>query len=67
VNRESHGIKVAQLAGMPPSAVAIAYDAVSRLQKDVRMPSFDDGVLKALGESLTANVDSSRTLNVGYQ
>lgn len=67
MNRESHGIKVAQLAGMPRSAVDVAYDAVSRLQKDVRVPSFDDRVLKALGESLTANVDSSRTLNVGYQ
>ena len=52
---------------MPRSAVDVAYDAVSRLQKDVRVPSFDDRVLKALGESLTANVDSSRTLNVGYQ
>jgi DNA mismatch repair ATPase MutS len=62
VNRESHGIKVAQLAGMPPSAVAVAYDAISRLQRDAQMSSFDDGVLKALGESLTANVDSSPTL-----
>lgn len=58
MNRESHGIKVAQLAGMPSSAVAVAYDAISRLQRDVWMSSFDDHALRALGESLTANVDS---------
>jgi DNA mismatch repair ATPase MutS len=62
VNRASHGIKVAQLAGMPPSAVAVAYDAISRLQRDAQMSSFDDRALKALGESLTANVDSSPAL-----
>jgi len=58
VNKESHGIKVAQLAGMPPSAVAVAYDAISRLQRDARMSPFDDHALKALGESLAAYVDS---------
>lgn len=57
MNRESHGIKVAQLAGMPPSAVAVAYDAISRLQRDARKSSFDGHALKALGESLTVNVD----------
>jgi len=57
VNKESHGIKVAQLAGMPPSAVALAYDAISRLQRDARMSPFDDHALKALGESLAADVD----------
>jgi DNA mismatch repair ATPase MutS len=58
VNRESHGIKVAQLAGMPPSAIAIAYDTISRLRGDVWASTFDDRALRALGESLTANADS---------
>lgn len=58
MNRESHGIKVAQLAGMPPSAVAVAYEAISRLQRDVWMSSSDDHTLRALGESLSADVDS---------
>jgi hypothetical protein len=31
VNKESHGLEVAQLAGMLPSAVAVAYEAISRL------------------------------------
>jgi DNA mismatch repair ATPase MutS len=56
VNKESHGLKVAQLAGMPPSAVAVAYEAISRLKSDARMSSFDDHALKALGESLTSGV-----------
>ncbi|KAF8506861.1 muts domain V-domain-containing protein [Russula emetica] len=56
VNKESHGLKVAQLAGMPPSAVAVAYEAISRLKSDAWMSSFDDHALKALGESLTSDV-----------
>jgi hypothetical protein len=47
---------VAQLAGMPPSAVAVAYEAISRLKSDAWMSSFDDHALKALGESLTSDV-----------
>jgi DNA mismatch repair ATPase MutS len=56
VNKDSHGLKVAQLAGMPPSAVAVAYEAISRLKSDAWMSS-DDHALKALGESLTSDVD----------
>jgi len=58
VNKDSHGLKVAQLAGMPPSAVAVAYSAISRLKRDVLAPPFDDQALKALGESLTSDVDT---------
>ena len=32
VNRDSHGLKVAQLAGMPPEAVAVAKDALQSLR-----------------------------------
>jgi DNA mismatch repair ATPase MutS len=56
VNKESHGLKVAQLAGMPPSAVAIAHEAISHLKSDAWMTPFDDHALKVLGESLTSDV-----------
>ncbi|KAJ7630683.1 muts domain V-domain-containing protein [Roridomyces roridus] len=32
VNRDSHGLKVAQLAGMPPTAIAVAQDALAWLK-----------------------------------
>ncbi|KAI0304636.1 muts domain V-domain-containing protein [Russula brevipes] len=54
VNKESHGLKVAQLAGMPPSVVAVANEAILRLKKDVWTPSFSQHALKALGESLVS-------------
>ncbi|KAI0257296.1 muts domain V-domain-containing protein [Lactifluus subvellereus] len=57
VNKESHGLKVAQLAGMPPSALAVAHEAMSRLGSDVWVPSFSDHALRALGESLSSDVD----------
>ena len=56
MNKESHGLKVAQLAGMPPHAVAVAHEAISRLKSDAWMSSFEDHALKALGESLTSEV-----------
>jgi hypothetical protein len=43
---------------MPPSAVAVAYGAISRLKRDILAPPFDDQALKALGESLTSDVDT---------
>ncbi|KAI0004084.1 muts domain V-domain-containing protein [Russula compacta] len=69
VNKESHGLKVAQLAGMPPSAVAVAFEAISRLKKDVWIPSVSDHTLKALGKSLTPDecCPISRTLNIRTQ
>ncbi|KAI9511745.1 muts domain V-domain-containing protein [Russula earlei] len=62
VNKESHGLKVANLAGMPPSAVAIAREAILRLKNDVWLPSLDDHALKALGESLTPDIDTIHML-----
>jgi len=62
VNKESHGLKVAQLAGMPPSAVGVAYEAMSRLKSDASMSSFDGHALKALGESLSSGVGPSPEL-----
>jgi DNA mismatch repair ATPase MutS len=58
VNKDSHGLKVAQLAGMPPSAVAVAHEAISGLKSasDAWVSSFNDHTLKALGESLTSDV-----------
>ena len=58
MNKESHGLKVAQLAGMPPSAVTVAHEAISRLESEVWIPSLDGHALKALGEVLTSDVDT---------
>jgi len=33
VNHNSHGLKVAQLAGMPPAAMAVATEALLRLKE----------------------------------
>ncbi|KAF9243930.1 muts domain V-domain-containing protein [Melanogaster broomeanus] len=51
VNRDSHGLKVAQLAGMPKSAVHLAKDVLSALQGQQHM---DPAQLTALGRGLTA-------------
>jgi DNA mismatch repair ATPase MutS len=59
VNKESHGIKVAQLAGMPPSALAVAHKAMSSLENDVWIPSFSDYALRTLGESLVSDASVS--------
>ncbi|OSX67715.1 hypothetical protein POSPLADRAFT_1129366 [Postia placenta MAD-698-R-SB12] len=53
VNRNSHGLKVAQLSGMPESAMAVANTALSWLKK--RRTSQDSAqVLRALGQSLAS-------------
>jgi hypothetical protein len=41
---------------MPPSAVAVAYEAISRLKSDARIPTFNGHALKAIGESLISDV-----------
>ncbi|KAJ7492881.1 muts domain V-domain-containing protein [Mycena latifolia] len=53
VNRDSHGLKVAQLAGMPPTAVAVARDALSWLKSRKEDPSSNAADLNSLGQSLT--------------
>lgn len=53
VNRNSHGLKVAQLSGMPESAMAVANTALSWLKK--RRTSQDSAqALQALGQSLAS-------------
>lgn len=62
MNKESHGLKVAQLSGMPPSALAVAHKAMSQLGNDVWVPSFSDHVLRVLGESLISDDDRTSEL-----
>ncbi|KAJ7225773.1 muts domain V-domain-containing protein [Mycena pura] len=56
VNRDSHGLKVAQLAGMPQSAVAVAQDALTWLKSRKENVSSDAAELHALGQSLITRV-----------
>lgn len=53
VNRDSHGLKVAQLAGMPQTAVAVAQDALTWLKSRKEDPSSNAADLNSLGQSLT--------------
>ncbi|EIM83372.1 uncharacterized protein STEHIDRAFT_62817 [Stereum hirsutum FP-91666 SS1] len=59
VNRDSHGLKVAQLAGMPPAAIGVAKDALSwlRVRDAVTASSIAD--LKHLGQSLAKQSSAS--------
>jgi DNA mismatch repair ATPase MutS len=54
VNRDSHGLKVAQLAGMPETAVTVARDALIWLKSRKEDPSSNAAELNSLGQSLTA-------------
>ncbi|KAJ6604390.1 muts domain V-domain-containing protein [Mycena vulgaris] len=54
VNRDSHGLKVAQLAGMPKTAVTVARDALTWLKSRKEDPSSNAANLNSLGQSLTA-------------
>lgn len=53
VNRNSHGLKVAQLAGMPQSAVAVAEEALSWLKDTSPDTASKTAQLTTLGQSLT--------------
>jgi DNA mismatch repair ATPase MutS len=53
VNRDSHGLKVAQLAGMPPSAVTVAKEALSWLNENNLEEAANVARLAALGQNLT--------------
>ncbi|KAJ7130099.1 muts domain V-domain-containing protein [Mycena crocata] len=53
VNRDSHGLKVAQLAGMPLKAVDVARDALTWLKSRKEDPSSNAAELNSLGQSLT--------------
>lgn len=54
VNRDSHGLKVAQLAGMPASAMAMAHRALSMLHSAPPVEAQKTLDLISLGQKLTA-------------
>jgi DNA mismatch repair ATPase MutS len=54
VNRDSHGLKVAQLAGMPHSAVTVAKEALSWLNKNNPNDTGNAVQLTTLGQSLAS-------------
>ena len=56
VNRDSHGLKVAQLAGMPPSAIEVATNAMDWLKthRAQGQSARSKGELQTLGQMLTA-------------
>ncbi|KAJ7042505.1 muts domain V-domain-containing protein [Mycena alexandri] len=56
VNRDSHGLKVAQLAGMPETAVIVARDALTWLKSRKEDPSSSAAELNSLGQSLLTGV-----------
>jgi DNA mismatch repair ATPase MutS len=60
VNRDSHGLKVAQLAGMPYSAVTVAKEALSWLNKTNSEEAAKTAQLTTLGQSLTAPKHDNR-------
>ncbi|EKM60914.1 uncharacterized protein PHACADRAFT_82590 [Phanerochaete carnosa HHB-10118-sp] len=54
VNRDSHGLKVAELAGMPASAVTVARAAIHSFRDPtVGLLSRDSSKLRSLGRTLT--------------
>jgi DNA mismatch repair ATPase MutS len=53
VNRDSHGLKVAQLAGMPHSAVIVAKEALSWLNKANPEEAVKTAELTTLGQNLS--------------
>ncbi|KAJ6627193.1 muts domain V-domain-containing protein [Mycena sp. CBHHK59/15] len=55
VNRDSHGLKVAQLAGMPQTAVEVAQDALTWLKSRKEDASSNATELNSLGRSLTGD------------
>ncbi|KAJ7783497.1 muts domain V-domain-containing protein [Mycena maculata] len=60
VNRDSHGLKVAQLAGMPQTAVAVAQDTLTWLKSRKEDASLNAAELNFMGQSLTeARLDNT--------
>lgn len=57
MNRDSHGLKVAQLAGLPQPAIAVAQTALSWLKaKRAGKPLTDD--LRTLGRTIATNASN---------
>lgn len=57
VNRDSHGLKVAQLAGLPPSAVSVAQTSLSWL-KAKRAGERHTYDLRTLGRTIVTNASN---------
>ncbi|KAI0361808.1 hypothetical protein OH77DRAFT_1516722 [Trametes cingulata] len=55
VNRDSHGLKVAQLAGMPDSAISVARSALEWLKKHSAQRAGRGTELHALGQTLASD------------
>ncbi|KAI0374340.1 hypothetical protein BV20DRAFT_987490 [Pilatotrama ljubarskyi] len=55
VNRNSHGLKVAQLAGMPDSAIGVARSALAWLKKHSAQRAGRGAELHALGQILASD------------
>ncbi|KAI0670071.1 muts domain V-domain-containing protein [Trametes maxima] len=55
VNRDSHGLKVAQLAGMPDAAVEVARSALSWMKERSSQSLGRRAELRALGQKLASN------------
>ena len=53
VNRDSHGLKVAKLSGMPAAAVQMATCALEELRRHEHGTLGRSGKLRELGELLT--------------
>jgi len=64
VNRRSHGLKVAQLGGMPPFAMQIASETLSSIVNRHTSPSCDisSGQLRAIGEETVQRLSTSNIL-----
>ncbi|TFY70702.1 hypothetical protein EVG20_g2315 [Dentipellis fragilis] len=61
VNRDSHGLKVAQLAGLPPSAIIVAQNALSWLKQNKTGANLDSASLKSFGQSLASQTQPTDT------
>ena len=59
LNRDSHGLKVAQIAGMPDSAVEVARSALSWLKSRAADQGGRRADLRALGQALSLRTISS--------
>ncbi|KAA1468629.1 hypothetical protein DENSPDRAFT_771023 [Dentipellis sp. KUC8613] len=61
VNRDSHGLKVAQLAGLPSSAITVARNALSWLKQNKTGASLDSASLRSFGQSLASQSQPTDT------
>lgn len=53
VNRDSHGLKVAHLGGMPPVVLQVAKDALDSMRASSADSAIEQDKLRQLGDRLT--------------